>query len=169
MVPSHRRALRARLLSVRLLDGLCFREFSSRRTVWLETKSWPGGPRPTLRRWRRTCKGAVDRVVSLGSCSPGSSTSSCRRGVAAVGLSAHGYVNNAVQGSGAWRSRLAAAAERSSNRYIRIAAAGAACGPCRGCARPLRMKALSNQRSSVSSTRVGDGWPDPLRCFSRSA
>src|ERR1700674_3210182 len=47
MVPSHRRALRARLLSFRYLLRI---SFSTRRLVVQGTKSWPGGPRPTLRR-----------------------------------------------------------------------------------------------------------------------
>ena len=51
MVPSHRRALRARLLSFRYVDGLYLRiSFSTQRLVAKKTKSWPGGPRPTLPR-----------------------------------------------------------------------------------------------------------------------
>src|SRR5450759_3778815 len=51
MVPSHRRALRARLLSFRYEDGLCFKSSPRRVWEWLGTKSWPGGPRPTLPSW----------------------------------------------------------------------------------------------------------------------
>jgi hypothetical protein len=51
MVPPHRRALRARLLSFRYIDGLYLRiSFSTQRLVAEKTKSWPGGPRPTLPR-----------------------------------------------------------------------------------------------------------------------
>ena len=48
MVPSHRRALRARLLSFRYFLRI---GFSTRRLVVERTKSWPGRPRPTLPRW----------------------------------------------------------------------------------------------------------------------
>ena len=49
MVPSHRRALRARLLSFRYIDGIYLRMSQSSQRFGLErTKSWPGGPRPTL-------------------------------------------------------------------------------------------------------------------------
>ena len=52
MIPSHRRALRARLLSFRHIDGTYLRiSLSLRRLEGIETKFWPGKPRPTLRRW----------------------------------------------------------------------------------------------------------------------
>ena len=52
-VPSRRRALRARLLS--FLERGSFRTGSPPRNWECEkTKSWPGGPRPTLPRWSTT-------------------------------------------------------------------------------------------------------------------
>jgi hypothetical protein len=51
MVPSHRRALRARLLSFRYIDGPLLRNsFSSQGPGVVGAKQWPGGPRPTMRR-----------------------------------------------------------------------------------------------------------------------
>src|SRR4030081_3738007 len=45
----HRRALRARLLSFRYIDGTCLRmSFAPRQLAVKETKSWPGETRPTL-------------------------------------------------------------------------------------------------------------------------
>ena len=44
MVPSHRRALRARLLSFRYMDGLCFRRvFSAPRMAVIKCKVMAGG------------------------------------------------------------------------------------------------------------------------------
>ena len=56
------------LLSFRYMDGLCFGKFQLVTIGVVRTKSWPGGPRPTLQRWRLVPRTAARRRMPPSTC-----------------------------------------------------------------------------------------------------